>query len=74
MSRPINYVRLERELTDSWITFRLWEPMRWDSAETYEALMTHLAFVMPGWELVSACEYNPDDIELQANDHWPGGD
>lgn len=66
-NRPVNYVRLQRELTDSLITFRLATPMQWVE------LMDHLAFVMPAWELVSACEHNPDDIEMQANDHWPGG-
>lgn len=71
MNRPINYVRLERELTGSYITFHLAEPMLWNSKETYEKLITHLAFAMPGWELVSACEYDPDDEEVQANDKWP---
>ena len=65
MNRPMNYVRLERELTESWITFRLAEPLQW------EKLVDHLAFAMPGWELVSACEHNPDDEEIQANELWP---
>ncbi len=68
---PINYVRLERAGTDSWITFHLCEPMLWQDEETYEKLINHLAFVMPGWELVSASMDNPDDEEWQNNDPWP---
>jgi len=68
---PINYVRLERESTDSWITWHLPKPMRWEDEETYEALIEFLRVTMPGWDLVSACVENPDDEEVQANERWP---
>ena len=67
----INYIRLQRISSNSWITFRLAESMAWKDEKSYEALMMHLAFVMPGWELIGAHYNNPDNKELQANDPWP---
>lgn len=69
--QKINYCRLERESTDSWITYHLPQPMAWNSEDTYFALIGLLARLMPGWELVSASKDNPDDEEVQNNASWP---
>lgn len=61
MNIPINYVRLQRTKTDSWITYRLPKPMLWKDEETYEALMDFLVLNMPGWELISGSINNPDE-------------
>lgn len=52
---PMKWVRLEREGTDSWMTYRL--PHVFYRSETLEAW---LAFRMPGWRWVTAAHINPD--------------
>ena len=58
---PVNFLRLERPSTDSWITYHLPEPMLWQDEESYKALMDFLVLSMPGWDLVSGAAQNPDE-------------
>jgi hypothetical protein len=51
----INYVRIERPATESWITYILPRPMGWHEAIYY------IEADMPGWEVVSGCHLNPDE-------------
>lgn len=60
----INYCRLLREKTDSFITYQLPEPMAWDSEESYFALIGLLAKLMPGWDLISGSVDNPDEEQV----------
>jgi len=52
----VQFVRLERAATDSWITLEL--PSRKDFGDELDSF---LAQSMPGWEVVSGCMENPDD-------------
>lgn len=52
----INFVRLNRISSDSWMTYELPYPMKFD-----RHLDRWFAHTMPGWEVVSGCKYNPDE-------------
>jgi hypothetical protein len=51
----LNYTRLHRPRTDSWITFKLPKPLETTEMETF------VKVAMPDWEIVSASQYNPDE-------------
>jgi len=67
---PITHVRMERESTDSWITFKLDEPVSGDLEPVCNA-------VMPDWEWVSGAMHDPDNengdfIEPWRDESWDG--
>lgn len=51
----IEYVRLERASTGSWMTFRL--PKMMHLEDSYLWIHDNL----PGWEFVQGCVVNPDE-------------
>jgi hypothetical protein len=55
-SMKLQYIRLERPSTDSWMTYRLPWPMPFTGDEIDGWMEKHL----PGWEVVSGCRHNPD--------------
>ena len=50
----VQFIRLERKSTGSWITFRLPQEMPIRYAAVF------INDQMPGWEIISACEENTD--------------
>lgn len=61
----VRFVRMERNVAvvagctvqaiNSWITVKLPKPMVWGEVEAL------LEKSMPGWEMVSACAFDPDE-------------
>lgn len=60
---PILYIRAERTSTDSWMTYKLPRPFSPD-----EDLEGWVAKHLPGWEWVSGCEHNPDELAEEAGE------
>ena len=53
--KMINYIRVQRLATDSYVTIHLPYPMKdLDEVEQY------LSHELPGWECVMGCYSNPD--------------
>jgi hypothetical protein len=59
----VEFVRLERVATDSWITLRLPYAMDMGTSEVDD----YVAGTLPGWELVCGSD-NPDGTEFVASD------
>lgn len=54
----IQYVRLKRESTESWITYQLGNKMRAND------VIIFLKATMPDWTLICGCLENPDNLPL----------
>lgn len=70
MNLPITHVRMEREATGSWITYKL------DKPETRN-LDEVCANAMPAWEWVSGAMHDPDNesgdiVEPWREETWDG--
>lgn len=54
----IEYVRLQRVSTGSWMTFRLPRVMHIEDSYLW------IHDKLPGWEFVSGCPVNPDELNV----------
>ena len=61
MTQAVEYLRMERESTGSFMTYKLPKRMPFDYACTWAEAQ------LPGWEVIHGCIFNPDGTLADGN-------